>query len=86
MASKILTPANIAALAVVVAAYLLTRNTQLSCILGVVNLVALYGSRELLVYRAKKQVVAQVAAAPAPATPGAPPTAVAVAPAVVTSS
>ena len=86
MASKILTPSNIAALAVVISAYLLTRNSQLSCILGVVNLVALYGSRELLVHLAKKQVIAQVAAAPAPATPGAAPTAAAATPAVVTSS
>ena len=76
MASKFLTPSNIAAAVVVIVAYLLTRNTQLACILGITDLVALYGSRELLLRSHKKKVAAAVASAPVPATPGAAPPAV----------
>ena len=81
---KILSPANIAAIAVVLAAYLLTGKTQLALVLGLVNIVALYGSAEVLRRRYKTQAATVAASGPAPAVPGS--AAPAATPAAATSS
>ena len=73
--ANLLTPCNIAALAVILTAYLMTRSTQLALVLGMVDVVVLYASAEFMRRRQKTPAAVAAATAPAAAEPGKTPTA-----------
>lgn len=68
--TRLVNPCNIAALAVILTAYLMTRSTQLALVLGMVNVVVLYASAEFMRRRQKTPAATAAATAPAATEPG----------------